>query len=61
MTDDEIIDVRDALILKSDDEPLSVREQNMLRDCDIALGLVRCQPETREEARTRVSKMVARP
>lgn len=57
LTNDEIIDVRDGIILKS--EPLSVFDQNLLRDCDIALGLVRCKPETREEARARVTRMVA--
>ena len=58
LTNDEIIDVRDALLAKGDVASLSVLDQNLYRDCDIALGLVRCKPETREEARARVSRMV---
>ena len=54
MTDNEITDWRDNLITKSNYEPLSVTEQNLLRDSDIALGIVQCDPETREEARRRV-------
>lgn len=55
LTNDEIIDVRDALIAKGDLASLSVHDQNLYRDCDIALGVVRCTPATREEARARVS------
>lgn len=51
---DDIVSVRDGLVLKSENSSLSVHEQNVLRDCDIALGLVRCKPETRDEARARV-------
>lgn len=58
LTNDEIIDVRDALIAKGDIASLSVSDQNLHRDCDIALGVVRCKPETREEARARVSRVV---
>ena len=39
---------------------LSVHDQNLFRDCDIALGDVRCKPETREEARARVSRQIQR-
>lgn len=58
LTNDEIIDVRDGLLAKGDAPSLSVHDQNLLRDCDIALGLVRCKPETREEAVGRVSRSV---
>jgi hypothetical protein len=58
LTNDEIIGVRDALIAKGDLATLSVPDQNLYRDCDIALGVVRCKPETREEARARVSRVV---
>jgi hypothetical protein len=51
---DEIIDLRDGLLARGDIGALSVYDQNLFRDCDIALGVVRCQPETREKARTRV-------
>lgn len=61
MTNDEIIDVRDNLLAKSSYEGLDIIEQNLLRDCDIALGLVRCEPKTREEARVRVARMAVRP
>ena len=60
LTNDEIIEVRDTLIAKGDIAALSVSDQNLYRDCDIALGVVRCKPETREEARARVSRMVGR-
>lgn len=60
LTNDEIIEVRDTLIAKGDIAALSVLDQNLYRDCDIALGVVRCKPETREEARARVSRMVGR-
>jgi hypothetical protein len=56
LTNDEIIDVRDALLAKGDVATLSVADQNLHRDCDIALGIVRCKPETREEARARVTR-----
>ena len=59
LTNDEIIDVRDALRAKGDVASLSVPDQNLYRDCDIALGVVRCKPETREEARARVSRLVS--
>lgn len=58
MTNDEIIEVRDGLLAKGDLPSLSVHDQNLLRDCDIVLGLVRCQPSTREEARIRVARAV---
>jgi hypothetical protein len=51
---DQIIDLRDALLAKGDIGALSVLDQNLLRDCDIALGVVRCKSETREEARVRI-------
>jgi hypothetical protein len=54
---DDIIDVRDALILKRDKVSLSVLEQNLLRDCDIALGLERCDKRVRDEARERVAQL----
>jgi hypothetical protein len=42
--------------------PEAVRQRLCLhltqRSCDIALGVVRCKPETREEARARVSRVV---
>jgi len=50
---DMIIEVRDTLLAKSS-STLSVPDQNLLRDCDIALGVVRRIPKEREEARTRV-------
>lgn len=56
LTNDEIVDVRNALLDKGDIASLSVPDQNLYRDCDIALGIVRCKPETREEARARVSR-----
>lgn len=56
LTDDEIISVRDALLAKGDIGSLSIHDQNLFRDCDIALGVVRCQPQTRVEARARVSR-----
>ena len=59
LNNDEIIDVRDALRAKGDVASLSVPDQNLYRDCDIALGIVRCRPETREEARSRVSRLVS--
>lgn len=59
LTNDEIIDVRDALLAKGDVASLSVHDQNLYRDCDIALGVVRCRPETREEARLRLSRLMA--
>ena len=59
LTNDEIIDVRDALLAKGDVASLSVHDQNLYRDCDIALGVVRCRPETREEARSRVSRLMS--
>lgn len=58
LTNDEIIDVRDALLAKGDVASLSVHDQNLYRDCDIVLGVVRCKPETREEARARVSRLM---
>lgn len=61
LTNDEIIDVRDALLAghgKDHVASLSVSDQNLFRDCEIALGLVRCKPETREEARSRVTRQM---
>lgn len=43
----------DARLL-SQDNPLSVLEQNERLDCEIALGMVDCRPETRAEAARRV-------
>ena len=60
MTNDEIIDVRDALLAKGDIASLSVADQNLYRDCDIALGVVRSKPETRQEARVRIARVVGR-
>lgn len=62
LTDDELIDVRDPLVAKRDGGgALTVLEQNILRDCDIALGTVRCEPEVRERARYRVARAVGGP
>lgn len=55
----QIIDIRDALLAKGD--TLSVPDQNLFRDCNIALGLVRCKSETREEARIRVLRAIHSP
>lgn len=57
MTDDEIIDVRDVLLARGDIASLSVHDQDLFRDCDIALGVVRCPPQSREEARVRISRV----
>jgi hypothetical protein len=51
---DQIIDLRNALLAKGDIGTLSALDQNLFRDCDIALGVVRCKSETREEARVRL-------
>lgn len=58
LTDDQIIDVRDTLLARGDITMLSVHDQNLFRDCDIALGVVRCPPEAREEARERLLRAV---
>jgi hypothetical protein len=58
LTSDEIIGIRDALLVKGAIATLAVHDQNLFRDCDIALGVVRCQPETREEAKVRILRMV---
>ncbi len=59
LTNDEIIEVRDALLHKEHAAPLTALEKNLLRDCDIALGLARCSPESREEARWRATRLAA--
>jgi len=51
---DQIIDLRDTLLTKGALGTLSVLDQNLFRDCDIALGVVRCESKTREEARVRI-------
>jgi hypothetical protein len=51
---DQIINLRDALLAKGDIGALSILDQDLFRDCDIALGVVRCKSETREEARVRI-------
>ena len=56
LSNDAIIDVRDSLLAKGSPGELSVRDQNLLRDCEITLGVVRCRPESREEARDRVAR-----
>lgn len=50
----QIIDLRDTLLAKGDIGTLSISDQHLFRDCDIALGLVRCKPEARGEAKIRV-------
>lgn len=59
LTNNEIIDVRDALLAHGAIATLTVFDQNLVRDCEIALGLVPCKPERRGEARGRVTRMVA--
>lgn len=54
ITDDEIIDIRDALVSASAVRALTVLESNILRDCDIALRVVRCKDETAKKARDRL-------
>lgn len=57
LTNEEIIaGVMLGLVAKGE---LSVHDQNLYRDCEIAVGLVQCRPETREEARARVTRAVA--
>lgn len=51
MTDDEIIDIRDRLLSIEDRNAL---DQNILRDCDIALRVVRCSDTAVAEARERL-------
>lgn len=51
---DQIIDLRDTLLAKGDIGALSALDQNLFRDCDMALGVVRCKSEAREEARVRI-------
>lgn len=51
---DQIIDLYDALLAKGAIGTLSVLDQNLFRDCAIALGVVRCEPRTREEVRVRI-------
>jgi hypothetical protein len=55
-TNDDIIEVRDRL-LRSDDP--TVMERNILRDCDIALRVVRCKDETAAEAAARVRHYIS--
>lgn len=52
---DEIIDIRDAL-LRLDETSRTVLHNNALRDCDIALRVVRCQEETAIEAADRLAR-----
>lgn len=60
LTDEEIIaGVMLGLVAKGDVATLSVSDQNLYRDCEIAVGLVRCQQETSDEARARVTRAVA--
>lgn len=54
ITDDEIIDIRDAMVSASAVRALTVLESNILRDCDIALRVVRCKDDTAKEARDRL-------
>jgi hypothetical protein len=61
LSNDEIIELRSMLLDRGAVAPLSVHDQNLYRDCDIALGIVRCKPETREEARARLSRQLQQP
>lgn len=38
---------------------LSIAEQNEARDCEIALGMIDCRPETRAEAARRCERYAA--
>lgn len=51
LTNDDLIEIRDGMLAIS--EP-SVSQQNILRDCDIALRVVRCSPVTAIWANQRV-------
>lgn len=55
---DQLIDLRDALVAKGPLSTLSVLDQNLFRDCTIALGLVRSKPETREKAKIRTLREI---
>ena len=57
----QIIDLRDALIARSAIGELSMSDQSLFRDCNIALGLVRGEPQTRDEARIRVLRAIRSP
>ena len=60
LTNEKIIaGVMVGLVAKGDVTTLSVHDQNLYRDCEITVGLVQCKPETREEARARVTRAVA--
>lgn len=56
-----IIDLRDALIARGKISELSMPDQDLFRDCNIALGLVRCEPQARDEARIRVLCAISAP
>lgn len=43
--------------LYSQENPLTVAEQNERHDCEIALGMVDCLPETRSQAARRVEAL----
>jgi hypothetical protein len=60
MTKTEIGEVYEQLIFKKQREPLTVDDQNLLRDCEIALGKVESEPATRKEAHARVEQAAAR-
>lgn len=51
MSNDDIIDLRDRMLAVA---APSVTEMNILRDCDIALRVVRCEDETAAKARVRL-------
>lgn len=59
LTNDEIVDLRDALLAHGPVATLTVFDQNLLRDCEIALGMVQCSPESREQARWRATRLAA--
>ena len=58
---DQIIDLRDALIARGNIGELSMPDQDLFQDCNIALGLVRCEPQARDEARIRVLCVILSP
>lgn len=60
MTSAKIIEVYEDLTFKKQREPLTVDEQNLLHDCEIALGMAECEPELRKEARERAEQAAGR-
>jgi hypothetical protein len=55
---DRIIELRDKLLSKGNIRALPLTEQNLFHSCNIALGVVRCEPETRREARIRILRVL---